>query len=1136
MNSGQPPDEPTAVSAPRWYQRLDARVVGGFITATVLSAAAQFYVQFDFIRDLTDDVDQRLYWSLAADLVGDGTVRVRGRSDIGPAIERLRMLFPAGGQFDACFLSSAGDVLGCTAEQPKKPISTATLEERLTLESPPLPARFRDPFGRSEHVTPSVERIDLDGEQGYFLITVRRLIQDRFESRPYWYLAGIEAFMTWFLFLAGLSVLFVFIYRRLTRTLRTLRSAANRFASGDLSARALPGGQDEVGRVARAFNRLADEYERRIAEISAAVRREKEMLVNIAHDLRTPLTSMLGFIETLGARGREASIPPAERERYLAAVERSAAQQRALVADLEQLTELQGEDRTLVIAPLEPAQLVEDLVLQFRASAEQKGLTIASSADAGLPPLFADRLLLERALFNLISNAIRYTPAGGAIDVSAAETPLPSNGTSIVFSVRDTGIGIPESELPHIFEEFFRANTSRPEDPGGSGVGLAIVRRIAERHGGTVTAESTVDVGTAFRLTVPCAPVAVEPSRSTQSTVTRSYGEPELSPLSALSLSALHAVGAIAMTAVGLLYVDNSSATAASYLFVSIALAAIVSLIARATTHEFICAAHLSLAWTVMPFLAGLHRRGPGHLFAGTIIGAMAVLTCSFLCSRRARALYFIPVAATSIVVAFLMNSPELFVLGLMVGPGAGLFGIVFPRLVGREVLWVRIAVAFVAISAIGTPLRGVRLAWDTFSMVEELIEPEVASFATAAAKIFRNDPTARDLDRLAYRLTQLTPFADYRIFDTLGQLLMDNAAADRGGSDLPPPTQLRVRYILEDTPASIGLGNIEAIEVTAPGKRYRFYVRKVGQYHLAIGLIVGVILSFWVGTVLAVAALRRPGNRLRRLAEALERSKISEIGRLPAEGNDEVASLSSVLSSTARSVERMSEELERIRRERHRLVARVAEEIKTPLDRIHPLIAELRSAPSDAEPALIRRLHSQLIRQSRLVEDLFELSKVDVDRKRFEIEEFSITDLLWDAAGTYQADLAQSGVALNVDGGAVPLAEGDIEVAVRAIQAVLDNCVNAALPGTSINVSAREQDGRIVVVVADDGRPFPPELVEHALNPFAEAWKEADFDARTSDLGLLVAERLVSASGGTLIARRTERTEFELSLPAAGV
>jgi signal transduction histidine kinase len=282
-------------------------------------------------------------------------------------------------------------------------------------------------------------------------------------------------------------VLGVLLARLITRPLRELTAAAHQIASGGLGQQVVVRSRDELGDLATQFNHMS-------ADLAHANQLRRQMTADIAHDLRTPLTVISGYLESL----RDKVLKPTP-ERFAMLYDETQILQH-LVDDLHTLSLADAGELQLQRRPINPTQILAHVAETYGHSAEQAGVSLVTQDSGPLPEANVDYECMSRALGNLVSNALRYTPAGGTISLSAGVA-----AGRLTLSVADTGSGIAAEHLPNLFERFYRADASRQQQTGGSGLGLAIVRSIIEAHGGSVSVESVLGKGTTFTVGLPLA-------------------------------------------------------------------------------------------------------------------------------------------------------------------------------------------------------------------------------------------------------------------------------------------------------------------------------------------------------------------------------------------------------------------------------------------------------------------------------------------------------------------------------------------------------------------------------------------------------------------------------------------------------
>lgn len=307
----------------------------------------------------------------------------------------------------------------------------------------------------------------------------------------------LEASWRWGFPVFLLSLLAAFLgTRSITRRLREAERAVSAVASGDIGARIPVGEMDEIGRVALTFNRTADLLERTVRDLETTDATRRRLVADFAHELNTPLTNVLAYLETLQLGEEEGGLDPQTRLGFLHVAQDEAKRLAHLARDLETLTKLEARALPMENAPVRLDLVGRDIAERIRPRAVRQGLALSTDI-AGPCLVVGDQMRLEQVGLNLLENALRYTQSGTiTVRVSAAERWC-------VLTVSDTGIGIPDDALPRVMERFFRVDRSRTRATGGSGLGLAIVGGIVEHHGGEVSVESRLGQGTAVTIRLP---------------------------------------------------------------------------------------------------------------------------------------------------------------------------------------------------------------------------------------------------------------------------------------------------------------------------------------------------------------------------------------------------------------------------------------------------------------------------------------------------------------------------------------------------------------------------------------------------------------------------------------------------------
>lgn len=284
-------------------------------------------------------------------------------------------------------------------------------------------------------------------------------------------------------------VVSAFVARQIARPIGRMLTATRRIAAGHYAER-VPiepaNAGDELGELATSFNEMASSLEQ-------AERRRLELVGNVAHELRTPIATLEGYLEGL----LDGVIEPSAET--WARLHDEAGRLRRLVDDLQQLSRAEARQMSLVVRPVAPVDVVRAAIDRLSMSFDEKGLTLRMAVPSDLPKVLADADRAIQVLTNLLTNALRYTPPGGSVAVSAETVD-----NAVAFHVQDTGIGFAPELRDRLFERFYRVDKSRSRALGGSGIGLTIAKALVETMGGQIWAESAgPGQGSCFSFTLP---------------------------------------------------------------------------------------------------------------------------------------------------------------------------------------------------------------------------------------------------------------------------------------------------------------------------------------------------------------------------------------------------------------------------------------------------------------------------------------------------------------------------------------------------------------------------------------------------------------------------------------------------------
>jgi signal transduction histidine kinase len=472
----------------RWYRSLYWRIALGlfaFLALTLTAQAALFVWTFN---ETAGSMPARSPRRLAGLVASDLTVAL----ETTPHLDLQAYVREQYGHVFQPFVVVLRDrdVISNHVDIPTE-LREAVRVESTRLNAPRSPDRRGPPPGAGSPPDRNWESAPIfsGGEPLGRVAVLARFPRERFwrELGPLMLSAGVSVMGV------GMAVVAFMVFGPTRRRLRAVQDAAERLGVGDTSARAPERGGDEVTAVARSFNRMADELERRADALETSDRTRRQLLADVSHELMTPLTAMRGYIETLTMH--EVALDADTRHRYLAIIEDETHRLERIVGDLLDIAKLEGGGMTLRNDSVTIAALFDRVRARHGREAAARGIAITSEVGPGADTLRGDPDRLEQALQNLVANALRHTRDGGTIALGSTRV-----GADVVLTVHDDGGGIPEEHLPHIFDRFYKADSAR-KAASGSGLGLSIVKAIVERHNGTIAARN--DNGATFEIRLP---------------------------------------------------------------------------------------------------------------------------------------------------------------------------------------------------------------------------------------------------------------------------------------------------------------------------------------------------------------------------------------------------------------------------------------------------------------------------------------------------------------------------------------------------------------------------------------------------------------------------------------------------------
>jgi len=453
--------------------------------------------------------NQLLNEGLASDLVREMKLVKDGSIDRDSMKDAFHLMMLVNPSIEIYFLGSDGALLDFSADKAKikrHSIDLKPVKEFLEgnahfplLGDDPRSLVNQKPFS----VTPLPGSVN---PQGYLYVVLQGMQHDQFQT--------MEQFRT--LETLGLSALAgslviglaigLFLFYRLTRRIRKLNQSVDRFRGDERMSSVIStvpvihpeDAGDEISQLSQSFDAMSKRIDEQVNQLETQDNLRREMVANISHDLRTPLAAIHGYIERLRTRFDDLSAD--ERNEFLDICYRHSNRLNHMIEALFELSKLEAREAKPVIEPFSISELAQDLLQKFKFEAEKKKLNLTFKGKDKLPLVNGDIALIDRALSNLVDNAISCTEAGGEVQLI-----LDHEGDTISIQVKDTGMGIEKKYLPTLFQRFYQVDSRSRSSSRHAGLGLTITHRILELHGQTIEVISKVGEGTTFLFRMPLA-------------------------------------------------------------------------------------------------------------------------------------------------------------------------------------------------------------------------------------------------------------------------------------------------------------------------------------------------------------------------------------------------------------------------------------------------------------------------------------------------------------------------------------------------------------------------------------------------------------------------------------------------------
>ena len=483
------------------YSKLALVLLGLFIVIG-LSFIAISIMSMDKYQQ---EVNQKLNREIAELIVAEKLILQDDRVNKQALDEIFHMLMVINPSIEIYLLDPSGNILAFSAEPGKvkrKRVDLAPIKEWIHGGSH-LPLVGDDPRDSERKKVFAAAPIPEEGPlKGYLYVILGGEIYDSIAQKIKGSYILRSSILVIFIsvFIAFIAGLLIFAF--LTRRLKRLTAVMDRYESSippeklDLPSVHLKDPSDEIDRLVVTFKKMAGRINYQVEKLEASDTLRRELVANISHDLRTPLATLQGYIETLLIKND--SLSDEERQNYLQISIRHCERLNSLIADLFELAKLDAQDIAVHREPFSVRELVQDVVQKFTLTAREKQITITTNISKEIPFVYADIGLIERVLENLVENALRFTPEKGSVSIV-----MNGDFERIAIRVSDTGHGISEDDLPRIFDRFYQLDKSRKDKSGHSGLGLAITKKIIELHETKIGVESKVGSGTTFTFTLP---------------------------------------------------------------------------------------------------------------------------------------------------------------------------------------------------------------------------------------------------------------------------------------------------------------------------------------------------------------------------------------------------------------------------------------------------------------------------------------------------------------------------------------------------------------------------------------------------------------------------------------------------------
>lgn len=468
-----------------------------FLLIIIAIGSIYIYLAAFTSRTYFEEANQKLNSSIAEHTVKEVTPLVNGEVDTNAIQEIMHSMMVINPSVEVYLLDTKGNIITYVAPYKKVKLTKVSMGPITSFVEGKTKQIIKgdDPRNPGQLKVFSAAAIkENDQTTGYVYIILASEEQTSVLSTllsSYVLKLGTKTFLISLSFALVLGIL-AFLY--LTRNLRKVIHTVSRFKEGDMTARVKADG--DFYELGETFNAMADKIVNNINELKSVEKLRRELIANVSHDLRTPLSVIRGYIETLVMKD---DLSQEDKERYLSIVHDSSENLSKLIEQLFEYSKLEAQEISPEKEPFQLTDLIHDIIMKFKVIAENKGVEIDLDTPKDLPMVFADIGLVERAISNLLDNALKYGHEGGKVVIRLGDS---DSENAVAITISDDGPGIPASEQSYIFERYKRFDRSK-SNRKGAGLGLAIVKKILEIHNQRIKVFSEAGKGASFMFALP---------------------------------------------------------------------------------------------------------------------------------------------------------------------------------------------------------------------------------------------------------------------------------------------------------------------------------------------------------------------------------------------------------------------------------------------------------------------------------------------------------------------------------------------------------------------------------------------------------------------------------------------------------